>query len=182
MENEMTVNPETGKAAENSNEATPNPLEDLKKELEQVRQESTQHYDRYLRTIADMDNLRKRSQREKEEALKFGMENFFRDVLPVLDSLDKSIVTKTQSLEDFHQGMKLVQRQLFDLLERNGLSAVEAHEKKFDPAYHQAIARIESDDVEYEKIQEEYAKGYLLHGRLLRPSMVSVLVPTEVKK
>src|SRR3990167_10918870 len=100
-------------------------VDTLKKALEQAKQEAVQHYDRYVRVLADMENVRKRSQREKEDAMKFGMESFFRDILPVLDSLEKAIVAKSQSVEDFHNGMKLVQRQLIDLLERNGLSAVE---------------------------------------------------------
>ena len=157
--------------------SAPTELEALQKSLEQTRQEAAQHYDRYLRVLADMENIRKRSQREKEEAVKFGMENFFRDILPVLDSLEKSIVTESQSIEDFHNGMKLVQRQLVELLERNGLSIVEAAQQKFNPEFHQAIARVESSDVQHEEIHEEYARGYLLHGRLLRPSMVSVRVP-----
>ncbi len=152
-------------------------LETAQKALAQSQQEAAQYQDRYMRALADMDNIRKRSQREKEDAMKFGMESFFRDILPVLDSLDKAIVAKSQSIEDYYNGMKLVERQLTDLLQKNGLSPVEISEKKFNPEFHQALARIESADVEQEEVHEEYARGYLLHGRLLRPSMVSVRVP-----
>jgi molecular chaperone GrpE len=159
--------------------SAPTELETLKTALTQSQQEASQYQDRYLRVLADMENLRKRSQREKEDAMKFGMESFFRDILPVLDSVEKAIVAKSQSVEDFHNGMKLVQRQLTDLLERNGLSAVEALQKKFNPEFHQALTRIESPEVEHEEVHEEYARGYLLHGRLLRPAMVSVRVPAQ---
>ncbi len=171
----MTAEPTTEKGTE----PIPTELDLMKKELEKAKEDAAQHYDGYVRVLADMENVRKRSQRDKEDALKFGMEGFFRDILPVLDSLEKAIISDSRSIEDFHSGMKLVQRQLIDLLERNGLSPVDSADKKFDPAFHQAIARVESQDVAHEEIHEEYAKGYLLHGRLLRPAMVSVRVPVS---
>ena len=137
--------------------------------------------DRYLRTVAEMDNMRKRIEREKQEFLKFSSESILKDMIPVLDSLDKAIPqdsTLESSSASYREGVAMVQKQFLQTLAKHGLEPVEALAKAFDPNYHQAIQRIESDTVKVETVATEFAKGYSLHGRLVRPSMVSVLVPS----
>jgi molecular chaperone GrpE len=155
------------------------PAEIQKKELDRIKQEAEENYNFYLRSLADAENLRKRLLKEVESSKRFALEGFFRDVLVVLDGFDKAL-TAQNSLEgasSFHEGVAIVRKQLFDILERNGLQEIASEGKKFDPNLHQAIKRTESSDVSEEIIECEYAKGYKMFDKLLRPAIVSVLVP-----
>ncbi|MFK7872292.1 MAG: nucleotide exchange factor GrpE [Oligoflexales bacterium] len=151
-------------------------LTSLEKELEDNKAESKKYHNDYLRVRAEMDNLRKRTLKEKEDLARYGQEGFFKDLLPVMDSLQQAGLSSA-SAEEIVEGMKLVQKQMWDVFEKHGLQAIEAEGKAFDPELHQAIAREESDDVTEELVQMEFARGYQLHDRLLRASMVRVVVP-----
>lgn len=138
--------------------------------------------DRLLRNVAEMDNMRKRLEREKADFIKFSLESMLKDMIPVLDSFDKALSTSSShsdsgDIASFHEGMTMVQRQFLGALAKHGLEPVEAVGKPFDPNFHQAIQRIESGDVTDEIVATEFMKGYALHGRLVRPAMVSVKVP-----
>ncbi len=153
---------------------------DRDNELESCARELADYKDRYLRTVAEMDNMRKRLEREKQDFLKFSSESILKDMIPVLDSLDKAIpnVTDAESpIAGYRDGVVMVQKQFLQTLAKHGLEPVEAVNQPFDPNFHQAIQRIESKDVTDETVLAEFAKGYSLHGRLIRPSMVSVKVP-----
>lgn len=154
--------------------------------IARLTEELDESKDKYLRAMAEMDNLRKRMARERSDLLKYGAESLLRDILPVLDSFEKACenadAKKSGEGNQYLQGMRLVQKQLLDVLERHGLQAVKAAEQEFDPNIHQAIQKIDSDAVDVEKVQQEYSRGYTYHDRLLRPAMVSVAVPQKKDK
>lgn len=147
---------------------------------------------KYLRALADFENLKKRSAKEKLDTIKYSNESLLSEMLPVLDSLDKALEEskKTRTNEEaplneccaevhskWDQGTELLRNQLLGILEKKGLKKVLSKGQKFDPAYHQAIQKLESDDVQEETISEEFMAGYELNGRLIRPAMVLVAVP-----
>lgn len=167
-------------AAETTDTPHSSVVESRDSELEKLAQELADMKDRYLRTVAEMDNMRKRLEREKADFIKFSNESIVKDMIPVLDSLDKSIpadAAADSAVASYREGVLMVQRQFLQTLAKHGLEPVEAIDKPFDPNFHQAIQRIESGDVSTETVAAEFAKGYVLHGRLIRPSMVSVKVP-----
>ena len=142
--------------------------------------------DKYLRAMAEMDNMRRRNDKEKRDLLQFGQERLIKDLLPVLDSCDKAVAGGDGTVgqngsESVIDGIKLVFKQLVTALERHGLKAVESVDKLFDPNVHQAISRQEIAGLEHDKVIVECGKGYLLHERLVRPAMVVVGVAAEPK-
>lgn len=163
---------QAGATADGSDEGAD--LQDEK--IRHLEDEVQEHKDRYLRTLAEMDNMRRRHERERQDLLKFASEKLLQDLLPVLDSFEKATAAATESSNAIVEGIRMVHKQLTHVLETNGLKAVDAVGKTFDPNLHQAIQRIEGDVTE-ETVKDEYQRGYTLNGRLIRPSMVSVLVP-----
>lgn len=178
MQNENTKTPEdnvnqAGATAADSDKGTD--IQDEK--IRQLEEEVQEAKDRYLRTLAEMENMRRRQDRERQDLLKYASEKLLQDLLPVLDSFEKaSAAGGAEAGNAVVEGIRMVHKQLTQVLENNGLKAVEAAGKTFDPNLHQAIQRLE-DDVEQETVKDEYQRGYTLNGRLIRPSMVSVLVP-----
>ena len=154
----------------------------LEAELDKYKEEAADFKDRYFRAIADTENLRKRHEKERSDLLKFGSEKILNDILPVLDSFEKALADSGQcegENQAIYEGIKMVNRQLLDVLEKHGLQGFDSAGKEFDPNLHQAIQRIDDSSVEVETVKDEYQKGYLLNERLLRPAMVSVAVPSE---
>lgn len=127
---------------------------------------------RLLRALADFDNFRKRAAVEKEELSKFSNELLIKELLPVLDGLDKALKF-SKDKEDTIKGITLIRKQLEDALARFGVAGIEALNNKYDPHFHEAISMRDSDG-EAGIVIEEIQKGYTMHGRLLRPSMVIV--------
>jgi molecular chaperone GrpE len=155
-------------------------------QLARAAAEALEFKDRYMRTAADLENLRRRFDREKSDLLKFGQESLFKDCLPALDSLERALPAEGQrpagvdeQAQSYLDGMNLVRRQLLEVFRKHGLEPIDARGAPFDPNLHQAIQRIDSDEVDVETVKDEFARGYLLNGRLLRPAMVSVLTPVS---
>jgi molecular chaperone GrpE len=141
-----------------------------------VREELAQMRDRHLRTLAEFDNFRKRTEREKAEYFKYALSEFVRDLLPVLDNFERAIDHAPSSApEEYHQGIVLIYRQLLETLSRRGVTEVPAS-GAFDPNLHEAVAREETEEVPPNTILEVLQKGYYLHDRLLRPAFVKVAV------
>ena len=160
--------------------------DDLRASLEAKEKEAAENYDRYLRAMAEMDNFRKRAARDKEDAIKYGNEKLIKDILPILDSLDRALhqasdMTARNNFEAFQQGLELIHSQILGCLERHGVVKVAAKGEEFDPDRHQALMQVETPEMESNRVVDEYESGYTLHGRLLRPSKVSVSknVPKE---
>jgi molecular chaperone GrpE len=134
-------------------------------------------YERLLRKQAELDNFRKRAQREKEELRQRAAEDLIRDLLPVLDGIERALRQRAPAIpETFYQGMELLHRQLSEVLARAGLEAIETSGQLFDPHYHQAVETVEEAGRRDQEIVEELQRGYKLRHRLLRPAIVKVAV------
>jgi len=149
-------------------------------EVERLRREVADLKDRSVRTLADFDNFRKRSQRETQEFKKYALLEPMRDFLTVIDNLDLALSAQG-SAEDLKRGVEMIHRQMQDLLRRFGATDVPAVGQPFDPTQHEAVAREESPEVKAPTVVAELRRGYRMHDRLLRPAMVKVAVPVEEK-
>ena len=148
----------------------------LEAELAKVREEARQHHERWLRERAELENLKKRAARERAETMKFANESLLRDLLPIVDNLERA-VAHAESGGDGQplvEGVALVLKSLLDVLERHGVKRIEAKGTPFDPAQHEAMAHVESAEHEPNSVIEEHQPGYRLQERLLRPALVSV--------
>ncbi len=146
-------------------------------EVENLKRERDDLYDRLLRKQAEFDNFRKRMEREKSEYMQFASADLIKELLNALDSFDLAIRTASKDGkggESTLRGFELISKQLQDTLARFGLKPLEVKGKTFDPNFHQAVATKPTNDVEENTVIEEMRKGYTLNGRLLRPAMVSV--------
>ena len=130
---------------------------------------------RYVRTLADFENFRKRSEREKQDYFKYAMAGVIKDLLPVLDNFDRALEHAEEG-DDFHKGVSLIYKQLFDGLRRHGLRIVDEANVRFDPNIHEAVITEEDPNVPSHTVVAVLQKGYFLHDRLLRPAMVKVAV------
>jgi len=132
--------------------------------------------DRLLRLHAEFENYKKRMVRERSEFVKFANEALILEFLPVLDSLERALATARSAAEAqaVAEGLEIILRLFQTTLEKVGVKVIEALDREFDPNLHQAVAQVESPDGRDNMVMEEVRKGYLLEGRLLRPSMVKV--------
>lgn len=147
-------------------------------EIGALRREIADLRDRSLRTLADFDNFRKRSERERQDLRRYALLEPLRELLPIADNLERAISAEG-SAEDLKRGVAMVLRQLQDLLRRLGVREVPADGAAFDPAVHEAVAREESAAAAAPTVTETLVRGYHLFDRLLRPAMVKVAVPPE---
>jgi molecular chaperone GrpE len=145
-------------------------------ELESLRRELQDKQDRLLRALAETDNVRRRAQRDREDYVRYANESLLRDLVPVLDNFDRALGAARAAADSggLLEGVELIQRELLRVLERAGLSRYSAVGQRFDPARHEAIARVVSGEAAPDTVVQETAPGYLLHGRVLRPAMVAV--------
>jgi len=128
-----------------------------------------------VRRQADFENYRKRVERERQEDRRHGMGRLIEDLLPVLDAFERALKAHDDpAYEEYRKGLELIYRQLWDTLARHGLERIVAAGKPFDPHYHQAIERVESDDHPEGTVLDVLQDGFLFHGRVVRPSMVRV--------
>jgi len=151
-------------------------IEELKKKLEEKEKEVREHYERLLRVAADFDNYKKRAAKEKEEWTKFANEDLIKATLPFIDNLERAVnhAEKVEDIGVLIEGVRLTIQQLLQSLSKFGLSSFDSVGKPFDPAIHEAILVVPTDQHEPNQVVEEFQKGYLLNDRLLRPSSVSV--------
>ena len=148
-------------------------LEELSEDIEQLREEK-------LRLLAEMENLRKRSDRDRAESIKYGSANLARDILSPGDNLSRALDAipenekSSKTIKNLIDGLKMVQKEFNTILEKHGVKKIEALNSKFDHNFHQAMVEIENDEVEEGLVVQEMQSGYTMHDRLLRPSMVGV--------
>jgi molecular chaperone GrpE len=158
-------------AAKAEIEATAAFAGDRKREADELR-------DKYLRLLAEMDNARRRLDREKAEFLQFGLSDVLREVVYILDNFERALQAPLDTdPAGFRGGVELIGKQIQDLLRRRGVTPIDRPDGQFDPTVHQAVVSEESDSVEEPRIGEELQKGYLINDRLLRPALVKVLLP-----
>jgi len=148
------------------------------REVGALQEEKARLEDRLIRLQADFENYRKRMLREKQETLAYGQENVVKDLLPVVDNLDRAIEHASAStgadFEGMLQGVELVRRELLAVLARHGVSAIEAEGEAFDPNLHEALAQVEDPKAPAGRVARVLQKGYRLRDRLLRPARVLV--------
>ncbi|HEV8583670.1 MAG TPA: nucleotide exchange factor GrpE [Methylomirabilota bacterium] len=144
--------------------------------LEELTRELAEQKDRMLRAMAEADNVRRRAQRDAEERVRYANEGLLRDLIPVLDNLDRALASARAAggADSVVAGVELIQRELLRVIERAGVSRYSAVGQPFDPTRHEAIARVVSVDAAPDTVVSETAPGYLLHGRVVRPALVAV--------
>lgn len=159
-------------------------LERLHQQLERKNLEARENYDRFLRQVAELENFKKRTARERGEAIRYANENLMRDLLPVLDNLERAVdhAKGGENGKPLVEGVEMVLKSFLDVLSKHGVTQISAQGESFDPERHEAIAQVESEAHEPNTVIEEHHKGYYLLDRLLRPSLVSVAKPPEVKE
>jgi molecular chaperone GrpE len=155
--------------------------EALVAELTALKSELAETRERHLRTLAEMENLRRRTDREKSDASKFAITRFARDMLTVADNFDRALGTvtpeaaeKDPALKAFLEGVQLTQRELLNVLERHGVRKVEADGQRFDPHLHQAMMEMENKDVPAGTVIKSFQPAFVIEDRILRPAMVVV--------
>ena len=173
--------PET-EAAEQSPEKPPkvegeaDGPEDHQTQLEKARGEAQAHYERFLRTAAELDNFRKRKEREVNDLRKYANQNLLRELLNVVDNLERAIVATSDpgNKDGLVEGVDMTLKELLKTFEKFGVTPIEAVNQPFDPNLHEAVMQEENADVAENTVVRELQKGYQIHDRLLRPAMVVV--------
>jgi len=155
------------------------PAPEMDQEMESLRKEKEDLYDRLLRKQADFENFRKRTEREKREFQQYALSDIMGELIFILDNFERAFAHAGEASTEYKKGVELIYKQLKDVLEKRGLKAIETEGRKFDPNFHEAVAREERNDLEEGTILEELQRGYFFHNRLLRPAMVKVSYSTH---
>ena len=150
-------------------------IEALKGQVDGLNKDLQEKKDRLLRLQADFDNFRRRSAKEREEISAVVTQNFCKDMLPLLDNFERAMAAETKDVEAFQKGVEMIFTQFQEILKKNGLEHIEAVGHKFDPNFHQAVMRVEDPEKEDDTVAQELQKGYMVKGRVIRPSMVQVV-------
>ena len=165
-----------------ASEKAPVSEQDLHQEIESIKQKADENWDLYLRERAELENARKRHQRDREEAIRFANDRLLKEMIPVLDNLERAIEHSEQEGSN-HQGLlegvNMTINQFRKALEGFGVKPITAVGEAFDPNLHQAMGQVETEEQEPNTNVSEFQKGYLLHERLLRPSLVMVAKAPE---
>lgn len=166
--------PETSDKHENDNDE----IEQLKNELSDAKAEAAETYDRLLRLSAEFENYKKRTQRQMEENRKYANEELIKDLLSVVDNLERALTAagekKTETDTNMAEGIEMTLNEILKTLEKHNVSPIKAKGTQFDPTYHEALMQEENDEYPENTVIKEMQKGYLLNDRLIRPAMVVV--------
>lgn len=144
-------------------------------ELEALKKELAEGTERMKRLQADFENFRRRTRQEKEELSNLVVQDFIRELLPMLDNFDRAMAAEANDAAQFQQGVEMIYNQLAEILKNKGLEKIETKDAKFDPNFHQAVMRVEDPELDDEAVAMELQKGYMVKGRVIRPSMVQVV-------
>ena len=188
MNTEKNTNLNDESNVEQSSQDSDNSIENPEQQENQSEQSTQEQLEKtidelnnkVLRLLAENQNLRKNHEREKEDILKYGSFNFASQILGLTDNLDRAFSIfknndkfKDKEFIDIKNGIELIEKELLVTLEKNNITYIECLNKKFDPNFHQALSEVESDK-DHGTVIEEIQKGYMLHDRLLRPSLVNI--------
>jgi len=158
------------------------PIKELEAKLESKEKEAGETYDRLLRVSAEFDNYKKRSSREMEEFRKFANQSLIKEMLSVVDHLELAMNSTNgrKALDkDLLQGLEMTHREILKVFEKFNVKPIDAKGQQFDPTFHEAVMQEETDDSPKNTVINELQRGYMIHDRLLRPSMVVVAKPKE---
>ena len=165
---------ETNEVNEELNEEiNKNDVEKIKVLIETQKQELEEKDDRIKRLIAEFENFKKRSSKERENLYNSIIGDIITSFLPIIDNLEKAVQTKTED-QEFKQGIELVLKQFKDVLESNGVKEIEAVGQTFNPELHEAVTSVQDDNLGVQEIKEEYRKGYMIGDKVIRHSLVVV--------
>ena len=151
----------------------------LEAQLEAAQAKAAENWDQFIRAKAEMDNLRRRSAKDLENAHKYGIEKFVTELLPVMDSMSLGLAVEDASAESLREGMELTMNMLVKMMENLGIEEIDPLNEKFDAEKHQAMSMQPNADVEPNTVIAVMQKGYLLNDRLIRPAMVMVSKAVE---
>ena len=174
-EQEKTPSKDGNETQKKEEQVTP-----IKEETPEEKLKTTQ--DKLLRTMAEMENQRRRFEKEKQEAFEFGGFNFAAESLLLIDNIDRAIVSfkndeslkNNKDLNKIIEGIEIVKKDLVSIFKKNGIETIECINKKFDPNFHQAMLELEDNTKETGTVVQEIQKGYMMKDRLLRPSLVGI--------
>lgn len=153
-------------------------IEVKEKEYQKLVNESKDYQDKMLRALAELENFRKRNQKDREQYLKFSNENIIRELIDIYDNFNRALEhiddkNDEASIKNIIEGIKMIQKQLFNILEKNGVEEIKCEGEEFDPKIHEAVQVVETEDSEDEIVQV-LQKGYKMHDKIIKPSMVAV--------
>ena len=167
---------EAEETASESAEAENNePQDEQAAQIEKLTADLKEKEDRALRLQADFENFRRRTSKEKEELAAVVTQGLLKDMLPLLDNFERAMAAEAKDGEAFQKGVEMIFTQFTEILKKNGLEHIEVEGQKFDPNFHQAVMRVQNADMEDDDIAQELQKGYMVKGRVIRPSMVQVV-------
>ena len=149
--------------------------EDLQKKVETLAAALQEKDNRLKRLQADFENFRRRTSKEREEIGNVVTQELLKNLLPIVDNFDRAMATEQQDGEAFKKGVEMIYTQLGETLKNAGLEPIETEGQKFDPNFHQAVMRVENPDLDDDTIAQELQKGYIVKGKVIRPSMVQVV-------
>ena len=158
------------------------PIKELEAKLEAKEKEAVETYDRLLRASAEFDNYKKRSAREMEEFRKFANQSLIKEMLSVVDNLELAMNSTNDHKaidKDLLQGLEMTHKEILKVFEKFNVKPIDAEGKPFDPTFHEAVMQEETNDSPKNTVINELQRGYMIHDRLLRPSMVVVAKPKE---
>ncbi len=162
-------------ASPDAQEAPEDDASALKAQVESLQAALAEKDNRVKRLQADFENFRRRTSKEREELANVVTQDLLKGMLPILDNFDRAMAAEQKDSESFQKGVEMIYTQLHETLKNDGLEPIETAGQKFDPNFHQAVMRVENPDLEDDTIAQELQKGYIVKGRVIRPSMVQVV-------
>ncbi len=153
--------------------------ERLHEKIEAIEEERDELEEKYLRKVADLDNLRKRNNEEKKKLRKYAHKDVLDDLLEVIDNLNRALDSMEFESEDVADGIDMIRRQLMELLEKHNAEPMEVEGETFDPNLHDAMMQEKKENLNEKKVLDVFKEGYMLHDRVLRPAQVKVGVPAD---
>ena len=169
------VREETAEGSREGTEEAENGADDPVKRAEKLEADLAEKDAQMLRLRADFDNFRRRSAKEREELTAVVTQGILTDMLPLLDNFERALSAEGSDLDSFRAGVSMIYKQMQEALAKNGLEVIDTKDKKFDPNFHQAVMRVQDPEKEDDTIEQELQKGYMVKGRVIRPSMVQVV-------
>ncbi|HKL12505.1 MAG TPA: nucleotide exchange factor GrpE [Halanaerobiales bacterium] len=150
-------------------------LDEIKQQLTEVTEEKDEYLNKLKRLKADFVNYRNRAKKEKQQIEVKTKIEFINSLLPVIDNFERALKSVDEDSE-FLSGVKMIHKQLIDVLKKEGLEIIDTEGEEFDPAYHEAVMQVESEEVESGHVVEEIQKGYMMEDKVVRPAMVKVAI------
>jgi len=160
--------------SEEAGETEKDPIEILQDELKQKEDEIAKLKHEFLLHKAETENFKKRLRKEKEEFSQYANEKLLKELIPIHENLERALSADNPTVESLKEGVEMIHKQFQSFLEKEKVDSIEALGKKFDPAIHEVLSQVESEEHEENTITEEFSKGYQLNGRILRPSKVVI--------